>query len=82
MADSITIKIGYGVLNPTINEQLIEQGYELSDADRFERYRTSIYALSFANILTDAQTQRALGRLHKQVMANIRPVNFDTINAL
>lgn len=55
----------------TIKEQ-IPEGYEVKDIDYLEDLKVCILKLYINDILTESQEDKALRRLHKQVMKNLR----------
>lgn len=68
------IEIRYGLLFPSIEEQIREQGFTLGeDSEKCENIRKSIYVLMFNNIATDSQLDMMFKKLHKRVIGNIKP---------
>lgn len=78
MNDQTEIRIGYGIFNPSIKEQLETQGLRFGDGaegDRLEKYRHAIKQLEIGDILTSSQAHIATERLHKRVMKSIEANN-------
>ena len=71
---SIEIRIGYGILNDSIAEQLATQGYKAKNVNTLEKYRKSIVQLLFAGVITDSESDKAFGRLQKMIMGSIEPI--------
>ncbi|MFI8696736.1 hypothetical protein [Dietzia maris] len=68
------LRLGYGVLLPSIEEQLREQGIYIDGAQNFEKQRKAINILIFAEILTDSEATKAFRRLHKHITAAVKEV--------
>lgn len=68
------LKIGYGVILPTIHEQVMQQGFRVvsvSMAIRHEEFRKAINKLRLSQIMTESESDRAFARLHKRVTTNV-----------
>lgn len=67
---SKTLTIGYGVLLPSIKEQVEAQGCSIPDeaAERFEAHRHALNILMFAELLPESQLDKGRERLHKRVI--------------
>lgn len=68
------MEIKYGALAPKLEEQVNEQGFTLGkEANTLEKSRESIIWLTVQDILTDNQKGKALLKLHKQVIKQMKP---------
>lgn len=66
------IKFGYGVLEDNLEKQANSQGYTLGErAEEFEKSKTEILDLWISGILTDSQSDKAIEKLHKQILKSI-----------
>lgn len=76
---TVTIKVGYGVLCDTIEKQLNEQGFTLVEkAESFERLKKSFYTLVFSDLISDSEHGKILKRLHKQVIKECKQLEEKT----
>lgn len=57
--------INYGLMYPTIEEQLREQNIYIDGAQAMQKNRDAINRLYFAEILTESGKDKAFKRLHK-----------------
>ena len=67
------IEIYYNAFE-TIEEQLKEQGYSCKDIKLYEKAKDSILYLWFHSFLTDKEHDKAIDKLHKQIIKNIEKV--------
>lgn len=68
----IILKLDYGALTPSLEEQLNDQGLTLGpEADLMEKLRYSLSMLWIHNVITDSQEQKAREKLHKIVKSKI-----------
>lgn len=67
------IEIHYNAFE-TIEEQLKEQGYSCKDIKLYEKAKDSILYLWFHSILTDKEHDKAIDKLHKRIIKNIKKV--------
>ena len=68
------MEIKYGALAPKLEEQVNAQGFTLGkEANTLEKSRESIIWLTVQDILTDNQKGKALLKLHKQVIKQMKP---------
>lgn len=70
---SETVRIGYGVILPSIDEQLNAQGYMLTCSSKpFELYREAINRLRLAQLITEGEADKAYARLQKRIVKSIK----------
>lgn len=72
----MTLGINYGIIFPTIAEQVDEQGFYFRDekeAARVEQLRKEINDLRFSQIITDTEGDKAFKRLHKRISKGVSP---------
>ena len=70
------IGISYGALSDPIEDQLNEQGYTLGEkAELVEKMVFGLIAANIHSVLTDSEYTRALDRLHKKVIKDMKPVD-------
>lgn len=67
------IEIHYNAFE-TIEEQLKEQGFLCKDIELYEKAKDSILYLWFHSFLTDKEHDKAIDKLHKQIIKNIKKV--------
>lgn len=65
--------IGFGILRPSIVQQLDEQGfnYDIERVDRFESDRKAINQLRFADVLIDSHADKCFGKLLKKIRVHL-----------
>lgn len=68
------IGISYGGGQPSIIEQLNEQGHTIEEPERYETLRENILRLVIAGPLTEAMAAKAMQRLHGLVMRFAKPI--------
>jgi hypothetical protein len=68
------VKINYGALSGSLEEQLNAQGFTLGDKQGFTEKLYNAYLMSMFHLLTDSQSNSALKKLHKIVMKNIKSI--------
>lgn len=69
-----TITINYGALGDSIEKQLNDQGFTLSDKKEFiEKLHHSLTMCCF-HLLTDSQINSCQMKLHKKIMKLIKPL--------
>lgn len=72
-AEKVIVKMGYGALAPSLEEQANEQGFTLGDKAKFlEDLRKAKTMLMF-HVLTESQTKSITQKLHKLVMRELKP---------
>lgn len=64
---SKALELHYGIIHPTIEEQLREQGFYINGSQMFQKQREAINLLLFADVITDSESDRAFKRLHKHI---------------
>lgn len=71
------LKIGFGVANGSIKEQMEAQGFEISEiaGQKFIDCRKAITRLLFADILTEGEADKARQRLMKQILECVEEVD-------
>ena len=70
------ISINYGVISAPIEEQLNEQGFTLGKhAEIVEKMACGLILNHVHGILTDSVYDRALQRLHKHIISQIKPMD-------
>ena len=70
------IGINYGALSDPIEEQLNEQGFTLGEKAEFVEKMVYRLILNHVHgILTDSVYDRALQRLHKHIISQIKPMD-------
>lgn len=70
-----TIEIKYGALSDELEKQANDQGYTLGDKQELlEKLAFGLIINHIHGTLTDSAYQRALEKLHKMVMAAIKPL--------
>ena len=67
------IEIYYNAFE-TIEEQLKEQGYLCKDIKLYEKAKDSILFLWFHDFITDAEHDKAINKLHKEIIKNVKKV--------
>jgi hypothetical protein len=66
----MSIKLNVGALGPTIAEQVAAQGYKTSmPAATLDRYEHAIHLLRLHGLLTQAESDKALKRLIREMGA-------------
>lgn len=74
MTNKITVRVEYGPLGGSIEEQLNKQGFTLGEKQEFvEKLQHSLTYCMF-HLMTDAQYQSCAKKLHKKVMGYIKPL--------
>lgn len=69
------IGFDYGALSDKLEKQANDQGYTLGDKQElFEKLAFGLIINHIHGTLTDSAYQRALEKLHKMVMAAIKPL--------
>lgn len=70
------VGISFGILCPEIKEQLLEQGFTISEKEieRFENLRKSCNMVAIHGLATDSQQAAMFQKLLKQIIKSIRPV--------
>ncbi len=58
----------------TIEEQLKEQKYSCKDIKLYEKAKDSILFLWFHSFLTDGEHDKAINKLHKKIIKNVKKV--------
>ena len=63
------LEIRLGVASGSIKEQVEEQGFEISEmaGQKFDDCKWAINRLIFADILTEGEADKAMGRLMRQI---------------
>lgn len=65
------IEIHYNAFE-TIEEQLKKQGYSCKDIKLYEKAKDSILFLWFHSFLTDKEHDKAISKLHKKIIKNVK----------
>jgi hypothetical protein len=65
------IEIHYNAFE-TIEEQLKEQGFWCKDIKLYEKAKDSILFLWFHSFLTDKEHDKAINKLHKKIIKNVK----------
>lgn len=68
------IIFSYGVISKPLKEQANEQGYVLKDDEKFENIKKAINLCGF-HVATESQVNSMFGKLHKQVIKNLTPLD-------
>lgn len=73
----VSLQIGFGALQPTIEKQLKAQGFKFDkeEVKHYEKLRESITYLMFASVLNDKETDRAKERLFKIILNHVEKKN-------
>ncbi len=77
------IGLGFGVLSPTISEQLKKQGFKFDKEKikHFQEEANAINTLRFGSgLLTDSMVNKIVPKLYKKVVAHVAKQNKLTIN--
>lgn len=65
----------HGFLSPSYEEQANEQGYTLGDqAEKYQKLGKYVLELSIFGIITDGETDKALQRLQKKFVKELKPL--------
>ena len=67
------VGFSYGIFGKTLKEQANEQGFELKDAETFEKIRKAINMCGF-HVATDSQVNAMIKKLHSKVNKNLVPL--------
>ena len=69
------VEFRHGFLSPSYEEQANEQGFTLGDqAEKFQRWGEYILELRIFNTITDGETDKALQRLQKKLVKELKPL--------
>lgn len=75
MKETNMLGFGYGAITNPLEQQANEQGYTLGKkAERFEDCKKAIITLMFGEVLTDSQIDKAIQKLNKQVVKELKPI--------
>jgi len=72
-----SIELRFGVLQPKIEEQLKDQGFEYKDkakVEYFEGLRDSVHRLTFGGLLTDSEINKLFTKLLKKITKEIKVI--------
>lgn len=69
------VEFRHGFLSPSYEEQANEQGYTLGkEAERFQKLGEYVLKLRIFGIITDGETDKALQRLQKKFVKELKPL--------
>lgn len=69
------IEFRHGFLSPSYEEQANEQGYTLGDqAEKYQKLGKYVLELRIFGIITDGETDKALQRLQKKFVKELKPL--------
>lgn len=69
------VEFRHGFLSPSYEEQANNQGYTLGDqAEKFQKWGKYILELRIFSIITDGETDKALQRLQKKLVKELKPL--------
>lgn len=69
------VEFRHGFLSPSYEEQANAQGFTLGDqAERFQKLGRCVLELSIFGIITEGETDKALQRLQKQFVKELKPL--------
>ncbi|WP_145413445.1 hypothetical protein [Paenibacillus xylanexedens] len=72
--EKVSVRFGYGVLSPTLEEQAKEQGFTLGDKAEFlEELRKAKTMLMF-HVLTESQSKSITEKINKKVISSLKPL--------
>jgi len=77
MKESKEFTIGFGAMLPKIASQLKKQGlnFDTEEVKHFEKLRTSITNLRFADILNNYESDKAIQRLFSKIEKHVKECN-------
>lgn len=69
------VRFSYGIIGDTLTEQATKQGFELKDAEKFEKIKKAINMCGF-HVATNSQVDMMFKKLNKQVVKNLVPLHL------
>ena len=64
------VRFSFGCIGDTLGDQAKKQGYELKDAEKFEKIKHAINMCGF-HVATGSQVDMMFKKLNKQVVKNL-----------